>query len=144
MEHDERVEALKDVTQSASVARRVAMQTEAMGDDTFREFVAFKTIEMWEVAVDQAVVYALIKREKAAKFHDMVIPREGRTVQEWTKAVFEALIERGVISVTIEELESFYQRRAEAQEMAPKGKAVRYPRGGWHRQGTQGTEGGAR
>ena len=100
---------------------------ETMSDKMFEEYLVFKTIELWEVPVDAAVVDALIGRKREVKFHNMVIPRDGRTVREWTKAVFEALINNGILSeVTAADVDEFFERRDEAIAMAPKGKEVRY------------------
>lgn len=126
--NEHRLALLETVAPSKSAARRMAMQTEHWSDETLRELVAFKLIEAAERIADACVAAAVRTGHPQVAARNVVVPRDGRAVTAWTRAVLEAMVDAGSLAVSREELAEFFDRREIARNLAPKGKAVRYPR----------------
>ena len=124
--NEDRVRILEAVAPSRSAARRMAIQTEGWSDETLRELVAFKLIEAAERIADVCVVAALKAGDPQVSVRNVVVPRAGRAVTDWTRAVLEVMVDAGSLRVTREELGEFFDRREIATTLAPKGASVVY------------------
>lgn len=114
MNFDERVELLQSILPSKSVARRLAVQTDA-------------SIEIMEKAVVSLIAEAVAHRKTEIVVKGETVERRD-TVTNWVRDVMLTLSRTGVLMVEEGAINEHYDSMENARALSPKGMAVRYPR----------------